>query len=82
MVENPAQQFVDYQKAGARKVIFHFESAPNPDEVIKTARQLELTVGLAVNPETDISSIYRLYVSLDSVSFFLPSGFYGAKIMK
>jgi ribulose-phosphate 3-epimerase len=82
MVENPAQQFIEYQKAGARKVIFHFEAAPNPDEVIKTARRLGLAVGMAVNPETDISSILPFTNSIDSILFLsVHPGFYGAKFI-
>jgi ribulose-phosphate 3-epimerase len=82
MVEQPEHQFKDYQKAGARKVIFHYEAAPAPEKAITAARKLNLEVGLAINPETDISTILSLTDKVDSVLFLsVHPGFYGAKFL-
>jgi ribulose-phosphate 3-epimerase len=82
MIENPAAQFANYQKAGAQKVIFHYEAATEPDTIINAARGLKLAVGIAVNPETTISRILPLTDRIDSVLFLsVHPGFYGAQFI-
>jgi ribulose-phosphate 3-epimerase len=82
MVEKPETYFADYKKAGASKVIFHFEATPDPQKVISGARSLGLSVGLAVNPETPVPSFLSLCRQLDSVLFLsVHPGFYGAKFI-
>ncbi len=80
MVENPADSFASFKKLGASKVIFHYEASPSPKEVISLARQLSLEVGLALNPDTPVSSILPLINKVDSVLFMtVHPGFYGSK---
>lgn len=82
MVLNPEKQFAGFKQAGARKVIFHYESTSNPEEVVNIARSLDLEVGLAVNPETSVSSILPLSSVIDSVLFLsVHPGYYGAKFI-
>jgi ribulose-phosphate 3-epimerase len=82
MVEKPENQFENFQKAGAKKVIFHFEAAPEPEIVIDQARKLNLQVGIAVNPETPVSKIIPICDKVDSVLFLsVHPGFYGAKFL-
>lgn len=82
MVEQPENQFPSFKKAGAKKVIFHYEAAPEPEKAISAARSLGLEVGIAVNPETPISSILPFTKKLDSVLFLsVHPGYYGAKFI-
>ncbi len=82
MVAQPEKQIEDYKTAGAQKVIFHYEATSTPDYIITLARQLGLSVGLAVNPETAVTEFMPLLNKVDSVLFLsVHPGFYGAKFI-
>ena len=82
MINNPEKEFANYQKAGAGKVIFHFEATREHQKVIQAARSLKLKVALAVNPETTLPQIMPLLDAVDSVLFLsVHPGFYGAKFL-
>lgn len=79
MVQRPEDYLESFRKAGAQKVVFHYEATSSPEEVIFQARKLSLEVGLAVNPETPVSVIYPLVSKVDSVLFLTVNpGFYGS----
>ena len=79
MVQRPEDYLESFWKAGAQKVVFHYEATSSPEEVIFQARKLSLGVGLAVNPETPVSVIYPLVSKVDSVLFLTVNpGFYGS----
>ncbi len=80
MVKHPEDYLGKFRKAGAQKVIFHYEAAASPHEVISLARSLGLKVGLAINPPTPNSAILPLAGEVDSVLFLsVAPGFYGSK---
>jgi ribulose-phosphate 3-epimerase len=82
MVIHPENYLEDFRKAGAEKIVFHYEATSAPDEVIALTRQLKLKVGLAVNPETPLSAFSRLIAKVDSILFLsVNPGFYGAKFI-
>ena len=57
MANDPKQYFEDTKKAGFSHVIFHFEAFENGNgiaETIARAKELDLKVGLAINPETHL----------------------------
>jgi ribulose-phosphate 3-epimerase len=82
MVEQPEKHLEHFKKAGARKIIFHYEAAPAPEKTIAMARNLGIEMGLAVNPETPVSRILPLVGNIDSVLFLsVHPGFYGAKFI-
>jgi ribulose-phosphate 3-epimerase len=82
MVEHPELQLKNFQKAGATKIIFHYEAISTPEKIISAARQLGISIGLAVNPETPVSAIDPLADKVDSVLFLaVHPGFYGAKFI-
>ncbi len=79
MVENPESHLEGFHKAGAQKVVFHYEATPSPREVISQARGLGLKVGIAVNPETQVAAIFPLIAEVDSVLLLTVNpGFYGS----
>lgn len=82
MVLHPEEYLAGFKRVGAQKVIFHYEATPSPREVISTARDLGLEVGLAVNPETPVSAILHLVSEVDSVLLLsVHPGFYGSKFI-
>ena len=82
MVVHPEQCLEDYQKAGARRIVFHYEATSSPDAVIRKIRDLGLEAGLAVNPETPIEAIAPFAAMLDGVLFMsVHPGYYGAKFL-
>jgi ribulose-phosphate 3-epimerase len=82
MVSEPEKYLTAFKKSGAQKVVFHFEATQQPLEVISQARDLELMVGLAINPDTPISDILFLVNELDSILFLsVYPGFYGKEFI-
>jgi ribulose-phosphate 3-epimerase len=82
MVLHPEDCLEDFKQAGAKKIVFHYEAAPSPADVIRQIKKLGMKVGLAVNPETPINAIAPLVNQVDSVLFLAVNpGFYGAKFI-
>ena len=82
MVLRPEEYLQGFHQAGAQKVIFHYEATPSPREVIARARELGLGVGLAINPETTVSTILPLVDEVDSALLMTVNpGFYGSKFI-
>lgn len=82
MANNPESYVADFEQAGAQKVVFHYEATSSPREVISQVKGLGLRVGLAVNPETSVSTIYPLVAEVDSVLFLTVNpGFYGSQFI-
>ena len=82
MVLCPEDCLEDFKRAGAKKIVFHYEATPSPEKVIKAIRKLGMQAGLALNPETPISAIKSLVKQVDSVLFLsVNPGFYGAQFI-
>ena len=82
MVRQPEGQLHCFAMAGAEKIVFHFEATSSPYRIIKLVRHLGVKVGLAVNPETPLTTTISLADSVDSVLFLtVHPGFYGAKFL-
>jgi ribulose-phosphate 3-epimerase len=82
MVLHPEDYLDDFHRAGAKKIVFHFEATPTPRLVIRIIKKLGMQAGLAINPETPIDSVSNLVKQLDSVLFLsVNPGFYGAKFI-
>lgn len=82
MVQHPGEQFDGFKKAGARKVVFHYEATASPRQIISLARSLGLEVGLAVNPETPVAAVLPLASEVDGILFLsVNPGFYGSKFI-
>jgi ribulose-phosphate 3-epimerase len=55
MVEQPERHFEAIAQAGGDSVTFHYEAVDDIPGAIRQARELELEVGLAFNPETSLA---------------------------
>ena len=72
MVDNPEHHFPQIKEAGGDSVTFHVEVSEEPWNTIKAARDLELGVGVAFNPETEVeetlgalTDLVQLFVQVD-----------------
>jgi ribulose-phosphate 3-epimerase len=82
MVAHPEDCLVDFWKAGAAKIVFHYEATPDPEKIIHKTKKLGMKAGIAINPETPFASIAGLVDKVDSVLFLsVNPGFYGAKFI-
>jgi ribulose-phosphate 3-epimerase len=67
MVDNPAQHLEQIKEAGGDSVTFHVEVTDEPWAMIKQARDLELGVGVAINPDTDVEEAIAASLGADLV---------------
>ncbi len=79
MVKNPQDYLEDFKKAGAKRVIFHFEATKQLPEAFDIANTLKLPVGLAINPDTRVESVIPYVDKMDCLLFLsVNPGFYGS----
>lgn len=67
MVERPESLFGDFAAAGADIVTSHVEAVRDPAAAIRRGTELGLRVGLAVNPETAVDTLFDHLDQLDRV---------------
>ncbi|MCM8766136.1 MAG: ribulose-phosphate 3-epimerase, partial [Candidatus Omnitrophica bacterium] len=82
MVENPLKEIISFKEAGVKRIIFHFESQDEPEEVIKKLRKENIEVGLAINPETEIKDVEKFLNDIDLLLIMAVNpGFYGSRFI-
>ncbi len=84
MVHNPEKHLLDYKRAGAKRIIVHYETVKkNAADIIENISSMGMKAGLALNPETGIGVLNDNLVSrLKTVLFMaVHPGFYGAKFI-
>jgi len=82
MVECPLLEIIPFKQAGAKRIIFHYESKDNPAQVIKEIRKQGLEVGIAINPETTIEEVEPLLGKIAVLLLLsVNPGFYGSKFI-
>lgn len=67
MVENPAKYFAPIAAAGGDSVTFHYEAVDDVPATIRAAREQELQVGVAFNPETEPEDVAKVAGDADIV---------------
>ena len=67
MVDDPAAYIDDIAEAGASMVTFHVETGKDEYHIIRKIKRHEMKVGVALRPNTPISSITPLLNDLDLV---------------
>jgi len=65
MVDNPEHHFEQIKEAGGDSVTFHVEVSAEPWNTIKRARDLDLGVGVAFNPETEVEAAVEASLGAD-----------------
>jgi ribulose-phosphate 3-epimerase len=67
MVETPAKYFEPIAAAGGDSVTFHFEAVDDVAATVQAAREQELQVGIAFNPETEPEDVAAVAGEADVV---------------
>jgi ribulose-phosphate 3-epimerase len=67
MVEDPAKYFAAFAAAGADSVTVHYEAVADVDATVRAAREHELQVGVAFNPETEPEEVAPVATGADLV---------------
>jgi ribulose-phosphate 3-epimerase len=67
MVDNPAKYFEPFAAAGGDSVTFHYEAVDDVAATIRAAREQELQVGVAFNPETEPEDVAKVAADADFV---------------
>jgi ribulose-phosphate 3-epimerase len=82
MVENPEHHFEQIAAAGGDSVTFHVEVSDEPWNTIKAARELELGVGVAFNPETEVETVIEASLGADlALCMSIHPGYSGQEFM-
>ena len=67
MIKNPEENIDDWIESGLKRIIIHFESTKQPEEVIRKIRGAGLETGIAINPETPIEIVDDFIARLDLI---------------
>lgn len=69
MTLNPERRVAAWKRAGATRIIFHYESTKHPLHVIDTIKKHRMEVGIGLNLETSTRQIELLLDRLDAILF-------------
>ena len=67
MVDDPTKYFAPVAAAGGDSVTFHYEAVADMPETVQAAREQELQVGIAFNPETEPEEVAAVATEADLV---------------
>jgi ribulose-phosphate 3-epimerase len=67
MIEAPERLLEDFAEAGTDIATFHVEAVSEPGEVVQGVRKVGMKAGIAVNPETQVESVFPYLDELDNV---------------
>ena len=67
MISDPERYLDAFHAAGADLITFHIEAVSHPENVLQKIHQLGMAAGVAINPETPVSSIEHCLNSCDLV---------------
>ncbi len=82
MVDEPTKYLEPFKKAGAKRIVFHYESKEDPSEVIKRICALGLEAGIAISPETPVAAVEKFFRDINILLFLsVNPGFYGSKFL-
>lgn len=82
MVEVPSDYLEPFKKAGAGRIVFHYESKEDPGAVISKIDALGIKAGIAINPGTPVSKVEPYFKDIEILLFLsVNPGFYGSKFI-
>lgn len=86
MISNPKKYYMDFIKAGADIITFHYEAIKNDDEVfelIDLIKKENVRVGISIKPKTKVEKILKFLDKIDLVLVMsVEPGFGGQEFMK
>ena len=69
MVDNPMKYIDTFLEIGVNIFTFHIESVSNPTKLISRIKESDSDVGIAINPDSEISQITPFLDDIDRVLF-------------
>ena len=69
MVDNPMKYIDSFLEIGVNIFTFHIESVSNPTKLISRIKESDSDVGIAINPDSEISQITPFLDDIDRVLF-------------
>ncbi len=79
MINGPERYFHDYKEAGVSRLIVHVETCPHLYSTIQALRQLQVQVGVTLNPLTPLSAIEEALPLVDLVLIMSVEPGYGGQ---
>jgi ribulose-phosphate 3-epimerase len=67
MISEPAKYIERFAEAGANHITFHIEATDEPEAIIERLGELGCTVGICLNPETEVEAIEKVAKLCDMV---------------
>jgi len=61
MVRNPVPYLEKLKKVGVTRSIVHIESFFDPEELVHHAREIDMLLGFAINPDTDLEHLRSFF---------------------
>ena len=78
MIAEPARYLNEYLKAGCDAITIHIEALPDPRDVLRRIREAGRLAGLALNPQTPLSTVEPFIAEIDLLLIMsVPAGFGG-----
>lgn len=65
MIANPSLHVESFAKAGASRIIFHYEAHKDLSGLIRKTTSLGVKCGVAINPQTSVDVLYSVLPELD-----------------
>ncbi len=83
MITDPETYAPEFIKAGSDHITFHVETVKEPEEMIKKLRDMDVTVGITLNPGTKVESVLDFVPLVDMVLVMtVEPGFGGQEFME
>lgn len=79
MIVEPEKYIERFVKAGADVVTVHLETLKNPFDTLRTIRDLGAKVGITINPDVPVKSLYGLVGQVDMVLLMSVFAGYGGQ---
>ena len=80
MIVEPEKYIERFVQAGADIVTVHLETLKNPFDTLRTIRELGVKVGLTINPDVPVGSLYGLVSQVDMVLLMSVFAGYGGQM--
>jgi ribulose-phosphate 3-epimerase len=82
MIQDPTRYISSFKEAGADIISIHIEACPHIIRTIKMMKNMNIKVGVALNPATSLNSIEYILENVDIVVIMsVEPGFYGQEFM-
>lgn len=83
MITEPSRYLKIFSDSGADRLIVHLESEGNTASILRSIEKLEVKVGVAINPSTDLKELEEIVDLVDVVQIMTVNpGFGGQTFMK